>query len=240
MNRPEFIKAIALVIAAVGKPMPDEMVAAWYLLLRELTAEQLERGIVETLRTHQYAGFPPVGTICVNSIGGAGRVVNLETRAVVAWDRVLTAIRVQGGYRSVEFDDPVIHATVRNLGGWVQLTDATSEDLSRFIQPRFIKTYSALAQMGITEAEAAPLFGLIDTDNTKAGYELGEVVAIATGLPRLDVKIIPSGLAPKGLPTSGIVKHLADAMRLTNDREPASRSEVAADISTLAGQRLTA
>ena len=132
---------------------------------------------------------------------------------------MLTAIRFQGGYRTIAFDDPVIHATVRNLGGWVQLTDATSEDLSRFIQPRFVKTYSALAQMGITESEAAPLFGLIDRDNTKAGYEPGEVVAIATGLPSLDVKIIPSDSVPKGLPTGSVVKHLADAMRL-----PASSS----------------
>lgn len=219
MNRSEFSKAIALLTAAVAKSMPDETVAAWYLLLQDLTAEQLERGIVETLRTHQFAGFPPVGTIRANSIGAAGRVVNLETRAVVAWDRVLTAIRFQGGYRTIAFDDPVIHATVRNLGGWVQLTDATSEDLSRFIQPRFVKTYSALAQMGITESEAAPLFGLIDRDNTKAGYEPGEVVAIATGLPSLDVKIIPSDSVPKGLPTGSVVKHLADAMRL-----PASSS----------------
>lgn len=224
MNRPEFKATIGVLIATVGKSMPDEMVAAWYLMLQELTAEQLERGIVVTLRTHQYAGFPPIGTIWENSIGAAGRVVNLETRAMVAWDRVLTAIRVQGGYRTVEFDDPIIHATVRSLGGWVQLTDATSEDLSRFIQPKFVKMYSALAQYGITEAEAAPLFGLIDTANTKAGYELGEVVAIATGLPRLDVKIIPSGSTPKGLPTGSIVKHLADAMRLPDNRELAARS----------------
>lgn len=224
MNRPEFIKAIALLIATVAKPMPDETVAAWYLLLQDLTAEQLERGIIETLRTHQFAGFPPVGTIRVNSIGAAGRMVNLETRAVVAWHRVFAAIGSHGPYRTVEFDDPIIHATVRSFGGWVQLNDATSEDLSRFIQPKFVKVYSALAQCGITEAEAGPLFGLIDTDNAKHGYELGKVVAIATGLPRLDVKIIPSGSPAKGLPTGSIVKHLADAMRLPDDREPASRS----------------
>jgi uncharacterized protein (DUF736 family) len=41
-----------------------------------------------------------------------------DDRALTAWTRVETAIKSLGTYQSVTFDDPILHATLWQMGGW--------------------------------------------------------------------------------------------------------------------------
>lgn len=66
---------------------------------------------------------------------------NSETQALQAWGKVLQAIRMVGSYDSVVFDDPVIHAAIMELGGWVELCHSDTKSLV-FIGKQFEKIYS--------------------------------------------------------------------------------------------------
>lgn len=68
---------------------------------------------------------------------------NNETKAAVAWAKVIRAIRQFGSYESVVFDDQRIHAVINDMGGWVELCRKTTKELG-FIMHEFRKLYSAL------------------------------------------------------------------------------------------------
>lgn len=217
MNREEFVRGIAPIIGAVGKPMPDEMITAWRTALFDLTPQQLERGVGRTLRTYQFAGFPPVAIVLGNALGKIA-ATDVERRGIAAWDRVMTAIRRHGSYRSVNFDDPIINATIRSIGGWKSITEETSEALSKMVQPRFVKTYAALYENGISETESGPLHGIVETENVKLGYEANtSTIEVVTGLPQSGVKVIPAAV-PKRLPSSVEAAKVADAFSVPNDQ----------------------
>ncbi len=160
MTRTEFVQGMALLQSAIGKSMTDAQVAAWFAMLRDLTPDQLRQGIVETLREHQYAGFPPIGAILKNS--GAERSVDDE--ALLAWAEVRSAIRKYGYTDSMDFG-ATVNATVRQLGGWQQITETPSEQM-QWVEKRFIEHYRSVSSMpAIPEGEGRHLVGWIEIQN---------------------------------------------------------------------------
>ena len=190
MTRDEFNKAMSILISSVGRAMPDEQVQAWWIMLNDLTADQLNRGIVETVITHKFAGFPPLGVVRENSIGQTALLAS--ERALLAWDRVVAAIRQHGAYQSVEFDDPLVMVTIRSIcSSWPHLCDTPSEKLHVWTKNAFLESYWAHAVSGHVLAEsAAALPGILAKDASLDGYESPDPVAIKTGLPATTVKIM--------------------------------------------------
>lgn len=169
MNRTEFAQGLALLTGAVGKPMPDEQIASWFALLNELTPEQFRRGIVETLRTHQFAGFPPVGSVRTNALAGVASTVAPKDRPVAAWLAVRTAIVRVGGYASPNFADPVINAVIRDLGGWPVVCDTPTSELP-WLEKRFREAYVAYSGVALRPYQTARLVGITEIDNNAKGY----------------------------------------------------------------------
>ena len=52
-----------------------------------------------------------------------------ESRAMIAWRKVLDAIEGAGPYQTVVFDDPIIHMALENLGGWLEICKVTDHEL---------------------------------------------------------------------------------------------------------------
>lgn len=190
MTPSEFEQSIAVLIAGVGRAMPPAMVDAWRVALADLSADQLQGAIVRCLREYKFSGFPPVGQIREWAGVGEGGL-RIEDRAALAWDRVLEAIRNVGAYRSVNFDDPAINATIRTLGGWQDLCDAKSDELRQFIRPRFLESYRAHVAAGVNEAAAEPLAGILASDAGRFGHIAPEPEQIDTQMP-VSVKLLPS------------------------------------------------
>lgn len=63
-----------------------------------------------------------------------------EMRALQAYSKVESAIRHIGSYTSVAFDDPIIHAVIRDMGGWVRFCSIKTEAVP-FQTNEFIKRY---------------------------------------------------------------------------------------------------
>jgi len=63
-----------------------------------------------------------------------------QDSALVAWAKVDKALRTVGVYRSVVFDDPIINAVIRDMGGWAQFGNKT-EDEWPFVAREFENRY---------------------------------------------------------------------------------------------------
>ena len=159
----------------------------WYQLVSDLTAEQFQSGIVETLRTNTFAGLPPIGLIRQNAMG---KQPAEQDRSLLAWDRVLEAIREHGGYQTVRFDDPAIHAAIRSCGGWVALCGQPTEQMITWTKKVFCDAYKAHVASGLlTAAAAARLPGIIATDRARDGYDEPAQIEVETHLPPVKIKV---------------------------------------------------
>jgi len=166
MDKNEFSEGMALLLSSIGKEMPAEQLAAWYVQLKELSPGQLKRGIVETLRTHQFAGWPPVGTVFANARAGG---VSMKDAPLAAWSAVHDAIRRVGAYDSPDFADQVVNAAIRSLGGWVSVCNTPTNKM-HWLEGRFCKTYAALQGASLSMDETQRLPGICEVDNARIGH----------------------------------------------------------------------
>lgn len=161
-----------------GKQLSEPAVRLYLAAIRDIPADGIEKAAAEATSTLKF--FPAPSEL--RELAGDARP---EDRAALAWEAVLRAIPSVGGYRSPDFDDPLINATVRSMGGWVALCDQTIEQQDRFTRAQFLKTYAGLARTGISDELGAPLIGIADKHNATHGmrhlHEAG--VTVATGLP---------------------------------------------------------
>lgn len=87
-----------------------------------------------------------------------------QTRAMKAWTLVERAVRSIGQYESVVFDDPITHAVLEDMGGWVDLCSTPTEKDLEFRGHEFSKRYQGyVLQGGVTEYPNK-LVGLIEAD----------------------------------------------------------------------------
>lgn len=89
--------------------------------------------------------------------GAAG--LSDDQRALVAWRVVRSSVLRYGAYYSISFDDPIIHAAIRAVGGWVNLC-TTQHDEMQWKQKQFVEAYISVARSGIGEFQT--LAGLLD------------------------------------------------------------------------------
>jgi len=100
--------------------------------------------------------------------------MNPEERATLAWGCVSRAAKSIGGYACVNFDDPIINATIRNQGGWSRICTQPAEHFESFIRRQFIADYVVLCGASLSPEALLPLQGTFDKDNPRQ---------IKTGLP---------------------------------------------------------
>ena len=119
--------------------------------------------------------FPRASTIVAAIDGKVG------DSAIIAWSKLLDGVRKVGTYRSVVFDDPAIHAAVRDMGGWTAI-GAMDEREQQFHQKRFSDIYKTMRQAGDYEYPKQ-LSGREELENSNKGYR--SEPAVLFGNPKL-------------------------------------------------------
>jgi len=117
----------------------------------------------------------------MSSAAHNAKINRTEDRAVKAWMAFENAVSRHGYIRSVDFDDKVINATVRALGGWEHCCGMPAAEFDTFLQKRFQDTYCALSRSGISGEQAEPLLGWCDKQNGLNGYGQKPAALIETG-----------------------------------------------------------
>jgi hypothetical protein len=135
-DAPRFTAGLMALAELCETPMPETKLALYFKALADLSIEQVEAAVEILARTSCHYGMPKPVHIREAALGSPQDV------AVLAWERVLTALRHHGGYVSVDFQDPIIHRVVEDLGGWVKLCDLPSDPKEQAYRMQdFMKLY---------------------------------------------------------------------------------------------------
>lgn len=129
---------------ALGATFRVEVTAAlrvgYWLGLRDLPLAAVQEAVGKAMATARFMPTP-------RDLRDLAGVMGVDQRALVAWNAVKRAIRAVGSYRSVDFDDPVVNATVRTLGGWLRLCGTDSDEMDRFVAKDFQRVYRELSSL---------------------------------------------------------------------------------------------
>jgi hypothetical protein len=128
-------------------------------------------------------------------------------RAALAWAKVAHAIRTVGIYQSVVFDDPLIHACLAEMGGWIKACEL-KEDEMPFRARDFERLYLGYRQRGETPHYPPKLIGKAEAYNGEKGYEVAPPLLLGdakvarmvyeggSDKPRLARELLPALMAP--------------------------------------------
>lgn len=144
-----------------GKDPTAFLFKAFFETLSDLTIEQVEEAVIGYMAQPEAASafMPTPGTLRKLAIG------SLEDEAMSEWRRVINAVRAYGGYRSVAFDNPMVHAVIKDLGGWSAICRTETSELP-FLEQRFCKLYQRAKNTPIQNLEyPSHLAGIVETTN---------------------------------------------------------------------------
>jgi hypothetical protein len=102
----------------------------WFEALRAYELTTIRAAFTSHLRNPDVGQFVPMPADLVKLIDGGS-----NDAALLAWARVDRAARTIGAYRSVVFDDPLIHYAIDNIGGWIHLGGLDRGGLALRAQP---------------------------------------------------------------------------------------------------------
>ncbi len=188
-DRPRFLVMFNGLAATFSKEPSKPMLDGYWMGLADLPIEAVENACQRAIGTCKFMPVP----VELRELAG---VMAPADRAIKAWEAFVVASRRHGYYDSVDFDDKVINATVRNLGGWVEIDERREQEgKDTWVRKEFERVYLALMRSGIGEEAGAPLIGFTEKENVMNGFG-GEVfpdgqpmipppVKIKTGLPPL-------------------------------------------------------
>lgn len=163
-DRKEFAKLIGDALAFWRQDVTDFTLSVWWEACQSFTLEQVRKALTAHAMHPERGQFAPKPADFVRELSGT-----YTDRALLAWGRVTRAMSEVGAYATVDFGDPVIHATVRELGGWAAICRAPNDE-QPFLQKRFCDFFRTYTTRGVAEAPLA-LQGDHDTVNASVSLE---------------------------------------------------------------------
>lgn len=177
-EQPEFVAYITQVLGFYKQDASEFAIDVWWDACKSFEMEQVRRAI------SRHAMHPEKGQFCPKPADLVRELAGTYTdRALMAWSRVSRAMSEVGAYASVDFGDPVIHATVRELGGWAAICRVPNDE-QQFLQKRFCDFFRTYTTRGVSEAPL-DLQGNHDSENaTKALESPDAIKRLAAALPQ--------------------------------------------------------
>lgn len=162
MNK-RFHEVLAGVHDFYGKELTPFALQVWELACKQFDVEQVTKALSAHLMDAERGQFMPKPADIVRQLQGTS-----TDRSLLAWGKVFDAMQSVGAYRSVVFDDGVIHAVIEDIGGWPKMCRYPNDEL-QFLQKRFCDSYRAYAGRQDI-AYPSQLMGEHDQQNAKMGH----------------------------------------------------------------------
>lgn len=159
----KFIDVLAGVHDFYGKELTPFAAQVWQQACKQFDVDQVTKALSAHLMDPERGQFMPKPADIVRQLQGTN-----SDRALLAWGKVFDAMQSVGAYRTVIFDDGVIHAVIEDLGGWPKVCRYPNDEL-QFLQKRFCDSYRAYAGRKDV-AYPAQLIGEYDQQNAKFGH----------------------------------------------------------------------
>ncbi|HSW64637.1 MAG TPA: replicative helicase loader/inhibitor [Dissulfurispiraceae bacterium] len=179
MTKTEFAEAMALLSAAIDKPISKTTLAAWFEFLKDLPGNTVAAAVYTIIATDEYPTLPSIGKIRKTAI-----TLNTTRRLTAgeAWGTTIAAIKNYGHCREREALEsmPEEAAETARLMGWQQICHAENTEV---VRGQYLRLYEAQAARRAEEhllppqarrllEQAAPM--LITGDRDGADKEVGK------------------------------------------------------------------
>jgi sugar (pentulose or hexulose) kinase len=209
-DRKPFAKLMSGVYGFYGKDTSDFSLDVWWQAMSPFDFEAVRDALNRHCVNPDSGQFLPKPADVVKMLGGS-----TVDAALVAWSKVDRAVREVGTYRSVAFDDPVIHRVITDMGGWVAL-GAKDEEAWPFVRNEFVNRYRGFRMRSEIPEYLPLLVGIAEASNSKAGFGIERpmligdaeaaraVLAGGSNKPLLGVtQLLPVGPKPTKLRLAG-------------------------------------
>jgi len=159
MTKKCFIKGVALFLATFANvKIKDETQELWYELLKDLSDEQFLYAVKKIcLEVREF--YPTTNFIAL--IRDQFKI-DMEEEALFAWETVTKTMTEVGSYRSVKFDNPIIHSVIQIMAiSWEEFCQIP---LDKWLQKEFINNYKIMASK---DSHPEYLKGVFEIENFK-------------------------------------------------------------------------
>lgn len=165
MQDQAFSKGMAILLATYpSMESKPATLAIWRELLDDLDDAPFLNAVYRLCREEKqlYPGSNVVALIRERAVSSAS--------GLVALTRLEDAMQKIGAYRSVVFDDPIIHLVVDRMGGWPKLCGMEHEEW-KFLRREFERIYD-VAKREPVPIDQIPkrLVGVIELSNNAGGH----------------------------------------------------------------------
>ena len=153
--------------AAFNRPITPAVLTAYEMGLEGLAIEEIEGAAKRALRTCKFMPTPAE----LRELAGG---LKPEDQAVLAWQAAVRAVEDYGWYRSVQFEDAAITATIRSLGGWQRFCERCGGEEEKWLRKEFLTTYASYRRTGVSPEAAMPMVGEFERQNRLMGFHREE------------------------------------------------------------------
>ena len=178
-DKEQFTIMVSALAEAHRREASKALLMAYWFALRDLPLGDFERAVQTSLCRSKFMPSPAE----LRELSGGAMI---DDRAVIAWQFVVEAVTRLGPYRHVDFDDRVINAAIRTLGGWPEfISRFASAEAERLARNDFLRLYRSLAHSEVAGTICEPLAGLSQTRLVQGRLLPPEPVRVATGLAQV-------------------------------------------------------
>lgn len=189
-NKPHFAALVTSVYAFYRQDCSDFAVSVWWEACKPFDFEAVKGAFNRHAINPDGGQFMPKPADIVRLLQGSS-----VDGALVAWSKVDKAVRQVGTYATVAFDDPLIHAVLQDMGGWVEM-GRKNEDEWPFVAKEFQTRYRGYRTQGGAGEYPRLLVGIAQAQNSQHGFQSQPPVLI--GAPEAAKAVIRGGSdAPK-------------------------------------------
>jgi len=167
-----FVVVLDATASMYGKKLPHPVIMLWWEALQAYDLAAVRAGLNRHVQNPDTGQFMPKPADVVRMLAGT-----TQDGALAAWAKTDRALRSIGPYQSVVFDDPIIHAVIADMGGWVALGNKTERDWP-FIAREFENRYRAYRTAGQLDAYPPVLVGIAQAQNESQGLPASAPVLI--------------------------------------------------------------
>ena len=134
-DRKDFAALVAGVMGLYEKEATPFVLGVWWEAMKPFDLPAVRDAMNRHATNPDNGQWAPKPADIIRLLRGSS-----QDAALVAWSKVDRAIRSIGPYRSVAFDDPIIHAVLADMGGWVAIAKK-GEDEWPFVAKEFENRY---------------------------------------------------------------------------------------------------
>lgn len=188
-DMPRFAQWMKLLGDTYGHIFTEDESEFYWRMLQPYSIDEIDQAIAKHLASPKYCQWMP-------KVGDILRWLEPsdEIRSLEAWSLVARAISTVGAYDSVVFEDPLIHAVICSMGGWITLCHSACRDLP-FRAQEFQKRYQGI--LTIPPQETPPyLCGILEHTRSASGYPPPQPRCIASKQQSLATPRVSPAHAP--------------------------------------------